>query len=672
MKVRFLQVSFFISAVYLILVAYSGGPAAQGIDRTGSPVAGGSTCSDCHGAANANTILSIRMLDGSNNPVSTYTPGQVYTLEIQVSNSSFTLFGAQAVVLNAGNTNAGTLNTTPLTANTQVTVLNGRSYLEHDSRSSTGLFKTQWTAPSAGAGTLTVYAMGNAVNGAGTAGDQPSSPGTLTLTEAVATTIAYGQSTYCNDATDPTPTITGVTPGSFSASPSGLSINGNSGAIDLSASTPGSYTITYTYGGGTTTSSVTVVARDVATITYGTNPSYCNNAQTAGIPVITGTGSGTFSATPAGLSISPTSGTVDPTQSTPGNYTVSYTTSGVCPTTATAPITIVQGDNASFTYGGGSFCQTGTDPTPTIAGTSGGGFTATPAGLSINASTGTIDVSASTVASYQVTYTTTGTCPTSTTMPITISAAGSAAFNYSATSFCSDATDPSATITGIGGGTFSAASGLSINSGTGLIDLSASTAGSYTVYYNVTGACPANDSTMLTILTADQATMSYALSTYCNSDVDPSPTIGGTTGGSFSASPSGLSINATSGLIDLDASTADTYTISYITTGSCPDTAMTTLTVDACSGLNNTLQSGISLYPNPTVDGSFFLKNGGDAMETELRIYNSLGQLLSKEIFYLEANTSRQSSLPSNLPKGFYMIETRQGNKVQTFRLLHK
>ena len=45
-----------------------------------------------------------------------------------------------------------------------------------------------------------------------------------------------------------TPTVSGT--GSFGASPAGLSINSTSGVIDLSASTPGSYVITYSYDAG--------------------------------------------------------------------------------------------------------------------------------------------------------------------------------------------------------------------------------------------------------------------------------------------------------------------------------------------------------------------------------------------------------------------------------------
>lgn len=56
----------------------------------------------------------------------------------------------------------------------------------------------------------------------------------------------YNGSPWCQTAADPTPNITGDAGGTFAASPGGLSINTNTGAIDLSASTPGVYDVTYT------------------------------------------------------------------------------------------------------------------------------------------------------------------------------------------------------------------------------------------------------------------------------------------------------------------------------------------------------------------------------------------------------------------------------------------
>ena len=70
---------------------------------------------------------------------------------------------------------------------------------------------------------------------------------------------------------------------------------------------------------------------------------------------------------------------------------------------------------------------------------------------------------------------------------------------------------------------------------------------------------------LLNVLTS--AAFSYAKSSYHQGEADPTPTITGTAGGTFSATPSGLSINTSTGTIDLDASTIQSYTVTYTVSG---------------------------------------------------------------------------------------------------------
>ena len=196
--------------------------------------------------------------------------------------------------------------------------------------------------------------------------------------------FSYSASSYCVTDADPTPTITGLGGGGFSAVPSGLSISAATGAIDASASTPGSYTVTYTTTGSCPNSSgvaVTINALDDASFSYSAS-SYCGTDADP-TPTITGLGGGGFSAVPPGLSISAATGAIDASASTPGSYTVTYTTTGPCPNSSSAAVTVNALDDPSFSYSASSYCVTDADPTPTITGDGGGGFSAVPSGLSI-------------------------------------------------------------------------------------------------------------------------------------------------------------------------------------------------------------------------------------------------------------------------------------------------
>ncbi|WP_075342548.1 beta strand repeat-containing protein [Tenacibaculum agarivorans] len=393
----------------------------------------------------------------------------------------------------------------------------------------------------------------------------------ITITAADDASFSYSSSSYCKDASDPSPTITGLTGGSFSST-SGLSIATN-GTIDVSASTAGTYTVTYTTAGtcpNSSTASITINNLDNASFAYGAS-SYCVDASDPS-PTISGLTGGSFSST-SGLSIA-TNGTIDVSASTPGTYTVTYTTAGTCPNSSTASVTINALDDASFSYGSSSYCKDASDPSPTITGLTGGSFSST-SGLSI-ATNGTIDVSASTAGTYTVTYTTAGTCPNSSTASITINNLDNASFAYGASSYCVDASDPSPTISGLTGGSFSSTSGLSIATN-GTIDVSASTPGTYTVTYTTAGTCPNSSTASVTINALDDASFSYGSSSYTIDDADPSPTISGLTGGSFSSTP-GLSI-ASNGIIDLSASTPNTYTVTYTTAGTCPNSSTFDVTV---------------------------------------------------------------------------------------------
>lgn len=109
-------------------------------------------------------------------------------------------------------------------------------------------------------------------------------------------------------------------------------------------------------------------------------------------------------------------------------------------------------------------------------------------------------------------------------------------------------------------------------------------AGTHTLYMSIDGTsrCAKVVSILVNLTALDDASFSYALANYCTDVANPMPTVTGLAGGLFSSSPAGLSINAGSGQIDLSQSTSNTYTVTYTTTGTCPNSSNTTITVENC------------------------------------------------------------------------------------------
>jgi uncharacterized protein YjbJ (UPF0337 family) len=99
-------------------------------------------------------------------------------------------------------------------------------------------------------------------------------------------TISYAGSPYCatGTATVTTPSITG---GTYSATPAGLDITPSTGAIDLAASTAGTYTVTYRFTDGTCSNTTTtnVTINPLPTITAALTQITCNGSNDGTITV---------------------------------------------------------------------------------------------------------------------------------------------------------------------------------------------------------------------------------------------------------------------------------------------------------------------------------------------------------------------------------------------------
>jgi hypothetical protein len=164
----------------------------------------------------------------------------------------------------------------------------------------------------------------------------------------------------------------------------------------------------------------------------------------------------------------------------------------------------------------------------------------------------------------------------------------------------------------------------------GTFNPATNSAGTYT--YTVPGIspCPNAVATVtVTISSNPSATLSYTGSPFCtNTPGNISPSITGSGGGTFSSMPSGLSINAATGVITPNTSIAGTYTVTYsiAASGGCtsfntnttvvinpvPDVSTPLGAYSICSGPTLATASSFTINLNSSFAGTSYSWSGSD------------------------------------------------------------
>ena len=202
-------------------------------------------------------------------------------------------------------------------------------------------------------------------------------------------------------------------------------------------------------------------------------------------------------------------------------------------------------------------------------------------------------------------------CTNSSNTIITVNALPTATISYAGSPFCATGT-ANVTQTGQGGGTYSSSPvGLSITPSTGAIDLALSQPGTYVVTYIFTDAngCSNTTTTSVTIYALPTATISYSSPTFCATGT-ANVIQTGQGGGTYSSSPPGLSINTSTGVINLGASTPGTYVVTYSFTDAngCSNTTTTSVTVTNCCPTTCT-PLGPTISSSPPAGGSYCINS---------------------------------------------------------------
>lgn len=291
---------------------------------------------------------------------------------------------------------------------------------------------------------------------------------------------------------------------------------------NLTSLCPGTYTLTVTDSAdmSTATANATIGQPGPITPAMPASMSVCSGSCIAVSGTVTGGAPPyTYNWAPASYLNFPTvqNPTICPTSAV--TYTLTVTDQNGCIGNSVTSVTVNPLDDASFNYSSNVYCNSGANPIPTITGQIGGVFSVSPMGMAIDYITGEINLAVSTPGTYTVTYTTSGMCQNSSTFNLSIIAQQIATFSYTSNPYCANGLDALPTFSGGGiAGTFSATAGLAINPITGIVAVSASALGTYTVTNTImaSGGCPAvTASNIITISTGPDSTFIYGPTALC-------------------------------------------------------------------------------------------------------------------------------------------------------------
>ena len=351
---------------------------------------------------------------------------------------------------------------------------------------------------------------------------------TVNVIAAPTATITYADSPFCSSETVATMMRTGTAGGTFTATPSLGGLSTTTGHVDLTVASPGTYTVTYSVPPSavcpafSTSTTLTIEQAPAANISYA-GP-YCNNTGQQAVS-FSGTAGGSFSATPAGLTLNNANGQITPGSSastaTGSAYTVTYTipATAACPAfSTTANVTITQ---APWAGTGGSLTICSNAAPVALFGSVNGNPAANGSWTNPSnaAHSGTYNPINDGPGNY--TYLVAG-GPGCTAhhsvVAVTETSAPSAAISYQGSPYCSTTSIASVTRTGSTGGTYSAPAGLSISATSGEVNINSSTPGTYTVTYTIAaaGGCPQFQTTTSIIITPNttNTTVASACGTY--------------------------------------------------------------------------------------------------------------------------------------------------------------
>lgn len=506
-------------------------------------------------------------------------------------------------------------------------------------------------------------------------GAAPATPGTIT-----------GTASVCANTTGLTFSIAAVS-GATSYTwtvPTGATITSGQGTTSVTVdmgSTAGNVTVTATNTCGTSSAATFAVGINPVPATPGTisgAATVCSSStgNTYSISAVTGATSYTWTV-PTGATITAGQGTNSITVSagsTAGNITVTATNACGTSSAATFALGISTTPATPGTISGSAIaCSSSTGNVYSISPVSGAtSYTwAVPSGATISSGQGTTSATVSFGStSGNVTVTATNSCGTSTaaTFAVTLTSAAPATPGaISGTSaICESSTSNTYSIAAVSGATtytWTVPAGTTITSGQGSTSITVTagaTSGTISVVASSSCGTSASSDFVLTVNPLPVVTQS-ALTNACANWSSFALSGGSPAGGTYSGT------GVSGGMFDPAVSGVGTFPVTYsVTQSGCTNTALASITVDACAGIEENNENLVVIYPNPTHGDLTILGIDLDKFKT-IELLDVSGRLAEKWV----VNSSEMNLDLSKHAQGAYTLRIN-GNGLEIVKRIQK
>ncbi len=312
---------------------------------------------------------------------------------------------------------------------------------------------------------------------------------------------------------------------------------------------------------------------------------------------------------------------------------------------------LAQPSQPSVISGGNTFCLGASPQNYSVALVSGatsyswslpGGWTGTS---TTNIITSTVGITGGNISAYAI-----NACGTSSAQVLTVTVNPSPTITVNSGSICSG---NSYTMNASGANTYTYQGGNAVVSPTSTT--------SYTVVGTNTLGCASNIATSnVTVNPNPTVTAVSNTSLLC---VGQSATLTASGASTYTFNPGGSGANIT-----VSPTVTTTYTITGTNTFGCQNTTSFTQSVSACTGINtnaNVKLSGFELYPNPT-SAILTIELNTINESTTIALYNSIGQLLTKENLI----TTKRTIDLNNLANGIYFVKVQNENQFTIKKII--